>query len=50
MFLTRLGLVDDPQPGMWVVNAPLVWSDPVFGSMAHSCEAVVMVGGQCVSN
>ena len=31
MFLTRLDLQDDPQPDMWVVMSPLVWSDPLFG-------------------
>lgn len=31
MFLTRLLLEDDPQPGFWVHRAPLVWDDPIFG-------------------
>jgi hypothetical protein len=31
VFLTRVILADDPVPGMWVVYAPLVWDDAVFG-------------------
>jgi len=31
MFLTRLMLMDDPTPGMWVVLLPLVWEDAAFG-------------------
>jgi hypothetical protein len=31
MFLTRLALMDDPTPGLWVVLLPLIWEDAAFG-------------------
>jgi hypothetical protein len=31
MFLTRLALMDDPCPDIWVVLAPLIWEDAAFG-------------------
>lgn len=31
MFRTPATLLTDPEPGMWIMGAPLVWRDPVFG-------------------
>jgi Protein of unknown function (DUF1353) len=31
VFLTDLELRADPAPDMWVVSAPLIWSDETFG-------------------
>lgn len=33
MFLGRLFVSDDPEPGMWCMSAPLAWSDPLFGTI-----------------
>lgn len=31
MFLTRLALIDDPEPEIWVIDSPLIWEDPAYG-------------------
>jgi hypothetical protein len=33
MFRTRLVIEDTDQPGQWRVTAPLVWSDPTYGTL-----------------
>lgn len=33
MFLSPLVLQADPQPDLWVLAAPLIWSDPIYGRL-----------------
>lgn len=37
MFLTELILAADPEPDIWVLAAPLVWRDDVFGLVEVPC-------------